>query len=159
MHSVVPESRLHIVSKLLCSLGVCPLILVRRQEDMSGWLLTDNAASWQGTPSDRGWRYLHLALKRYDNQSNDFRYAKASLETILSAGRSLSPPLWLIDILEVGSRVLLHCKAELTCLIAIPTRVSNPNQLAIREYRRRSQLHLRFGSQGEDHSHDLTFYL
>lgn len=71
---------------------------------MSGWLLTDNAASWQGAPSDRGWRYLHQALKRYDNQSNDFRYAKASLETILSAGRSLSPPLWLIDIIEVGSQ-------------------------------------------------------
>ncbi|KAF8974708.1 nucleoporin Nup120/160-domain-containing protein [Flammula alnicola] len=70
------------------------------QEDTSGWLLTDNAASWQGTPSDRGWRFLQQSLKRHDSAENDYRYAKASLETILSVGRSLSSPPWLIDILE-----------------------------------------------------------
>ncbi|KAF8204833.1 nucleoporin Nup120/160-domain-containing protein [Pholiota molesta] len=53
------------------------------QEDTSGWLLTDNAASWQGTPSDRGWRYLQQSLKRYDSAENDYRYAKASLERFL----------------------------------------------------------------------------
>ncbi|KAF9535022.1 nucleoporin Nup120/160-domain-containing protein [Crepidotus variabilis] len=70
------------------------------EEDTSGWLLTDNASSWQGTPSDRGWRYLQRSLKRYDGQDSDYRYAKASLESILSIGRSLSPPPWLIDILD-----------------------------------------------------------
>ncbi|CAA7259487.1 unnamed protein product [Cyclocybe aegerita] len=70
------------------------------QEDTSGWLLTDNASSWQGTPSDRGWRYLQESLKRYDGPDNDYQYAKASLETILSAGRSSLSPPWLIDVLE-----------------------------------------------------------
>src|SRR6266567_3494772 len=77
------------------------LSIFSRQEDTSGWLLTDSATSWQGTPSDRGWRYLQESLKRHDSADNDYRYAKASLETILSLGRSLSSPLWLIDILEV----------------------------------------------------------
>lgn len=72
-----------------------------REEDTSGWLLTDSATSWQGTPSDRGWRYLQESLKRHDNANDDHKYAKASLETILSVGRSLSSPPWLIDILEV----------------------------------------------------------
>jgi len=71
-----------------------------RLEDTSGWLLTDSASSWQGTPSDRGWRYLQQALKRHDNVETDHCYAKASLETILSAD-SLAPPPWLIDTLEV----------------------------------------------------------
>ncbi|KAF9481999.1 hypothetical protein BDN70DRAFT_875624 [Pholiota conissans] len=70
------------------------------QEDTSGWLLTDNAASWQGTPSDRGWRYLQQSLKRYDSAENDYCYAKASLETLLSVGNTLSSPPWLIGILE-----------------------------------------------------------
>ncbi|KDR83495.1 hypothetical protein GALMADRAFT_55353 [Galerina marginata CBS 339.88] len=70
------------------------------QEDNSGWLLTDNASSWQGIPSDRGWRYLQQSLKRYDNAENDYRYTKASFETILTVGKSSSAPPWLIDILE-----------------------------------------------------------
>ena len=74
--------------------------LLSRLEDTSGWLLTDSASSWQGTPSDRGWRYLQQALKRHDGVETDYRYAKASLETILSAD-SLAPPPWLIDTLEV----------------------------------------------------------
>jgi nuclear pore complex protein Nup160 len=73
-----------------------------RQEDTSGWLLTDKAASWHGSPSDRGWRYLQQSLVRYDGPNNDCRYAKSALETILSAGRLLLPPLWLIDVLEVN---------------------------------------------------------
>ena len=71
-----------------------------RHEDTSGWLLTDSASSWQGSPSDRGWRYLQQALKRHDSVETDHRYAKASLETMLSADLIASPP-WLIDILEV----------------------------------------------------------
>ena len=71
-----------------------------RLEDTSGWLLTDSASSWQGTPSDRGWRYLQQALKRHDGVETDHRYAKASLETMLSTD-SLAPPPWLIDTLEV----------------------------------------------------------
>ena len=71
-----------------------------RHEDTSGWLLTDSASSWQGSPSDRGWRYLQQALKRHDGVETDHRYAKASLETMLSAD-SMAPPPWLIDTLEV----------------------------------------------------------
>ena len=74
--------------------------LSSRLEDTSGWLLTDSASSWQGSPSDRGWRYLQQALKRHDGVETDHRYAKASLETMLSAD-SLAPPPWLIDTLEV----------------------------------------------------------
>ncbi|KAF9569446.1 hypothetical protein CPC08DRAFT_678255 [Agrocybe pediades] len=69
------------------------------QEDTSGWLLTDNAASWQGNPSDRGWRYLQQSLKRYDGPDTDNRYAKAAFETILSLGRSSLTPPWLVEIL------------------------------------------------------------
>ncbi|KAF8165109.1 nucleoporin Nup120/160-domain-containing protein [Crassisporium funariophilum] len=70
------------------------------QEDTSGWLLTDNSTSWQGSPSDRGWRYLQQSLNRHDSMETNRCYAKASLETILSVDGSLSPPPWLIDILE-----------------------------------------------------------
>ena len=72
---------------------------------MSGWLLTDNVASWHGSPSDRGWRYLQQSLGRYDGPINDCRYAKSVFESILSSSRLLSPPLWLIDILEV---IIIH---------------------------------------------------
>jgi nuclear pore complex protein Nup160 len=82
------------------SVSISVLICLSRLEDTSGWLLTDSASSWQGTPSDRGWRYLQQALKRHDGVETDHRYAKASLETILSAD-SLAPPPWLIDTLEV----------------------------------------------------------
>ncbi|KAH9482452.1 Nuclear pore complex protein Nup160 [Psilocybe cubensis] len=70
------------------------------REDTSGWLLTDIAASWQGAPSDRGWRYLQQSLKRHDGHENDYRYTKASFETILSVGKSSASPPWLIDSLE-----------------------------------------------------------
>ena len=72
-----------------------------RQEETSSWLLTDSAASWGGTPSDRGWRYLQQSLKRYDGAETDYRYTKASLETILTVERSVSPPSWLTEILQV----------------------------------------------------------
>lgn len=108
MSSPLPKSRFCAVSPVLLNRRFV-FTLRYRQEDTSGWLLTDNAASWQGTPSDRGWRYLQQSLKRYDSAENDYRYAKASLETILSVGRSLSSPPWLIDILEVR-----HCTAMQT---------------------------------------------
>lgn len=91
----------------------CPLTYTpRRQEDMSGWLLTDNAASWHGSPSDRGWRYLQQSLMRYDGPNSDCRYTKSALETIISASRLLSPPLWLISILEVNDSSIL-CNSNL----------------------------------------------
>ena len=80
--------------------------LSSRHEDTSGWLLTDSASSWQGSPSDRGWRYLQQALKRHDSVETDHRYAKASLETMLSAD-SMAPPPWLIDTLEVNADNLI----------------------------------------------------
>jgi nuclear pore complex protein Nup160 len=56
--------------------------LSSRLEDTSGRLLTDSVLSWQGSPSDRGWRYLQQAFKRHDSVKTDHRYAKASLETM-----------------------------------------------------------------------------
>lgn len=99
MHSLIPKSGFSSVRHIYFCLIV--IHFRSRQEDTSGWLLTDNASSWQGSPSDRGWRHLQKSLARYDGQENDYRYAKASLETILGAGRSLSPPQWLIEVLEV----------------------------------------------------------
>ncbi|KAI5985367.1 hypothetical protein EDD15DRAFT_2390179 [Pisolithus albus] len=64
-------------------------------EDASDWLLTDNAASWPGSPADRGWRYLKLALERHDGPETDYRYSKATLEAIFAHDRSFSPPPWL----------------------------------------------------------------
>lgn len=112
MHSIISESRLRDVSKLFLLL-LLMIHTLRRLEDTSGWLLTDNAASWQGTPSDRGWRYLQQSLKRYDGQSNNYQYAKACLDTILNASRSLSPPLWLIDILEVSFQIYRYKKIKI----------------------------------------------
>ncbi|KAI5982289.1 nucleoporin Nup120/160-domain-containing protein [Pisolithus marmoratus] len=70
------------------------------QEDASDWLLTDNAASWPGSPADRGWRYLKMALERHDGPEMDYRYSKATLEAILAHDSSLSPPPWLVHLLE-----------------------------------------------------------
>ncbi|KAF9468851.1 nucleoporin Nup120/160-domain-containing protein [Collybia nuda] len=70
------------------------------QEDTSDWLLTDKVSSWPGTPADRGWRYLRQSLQRHDNAETDFKYTKATLETIMSFDRSSPPPPWLIHILE-----------------------------------------------------------
>lgn len=69
-------------------------------EDASDWLLTDNAASWPGSPADRGWRYLKLALERHDGPETDYRYSKATLEAIFAHDRSFSPPPWLVHVLE-----------------------------------------------------------
>ncbi|GLB33440.1 putative nucleoporin Nup120/160 [Lyophyllum shimeji] len=68
------------------------------QEDTSDWLLTDKVSSWPGTPADRGWRYLRHSLQEHDSAETDYKYTKATLETIL--GSNSSPPPWLIHILE-----------------------------------------------------------
>ena len=74
----------------------------RRESDTSDWLLTDRVSSWPGTPADRGWRYLRQSLERHDSPDTDFKYAKTTLETILSYDRLTPPPPWLIQILEVS---------------------------------------------------------
>ncbi|KAI5985353.1 nucleoporin Nup120/160-domain-containing protein [Pisolithus albus] len=68
----------------------------------SDWLLTDNAASWPGSPVDRGWQYLKLALERHDGPETDYRYSKVTLEAIFAHDRSFSPPPWLVRVLEVS---------------------------------------------------------
>ncbi|KAG6329594.1 hypothetical protein ID866_9496 [Astraeus odoratus] len=86
------------------------------QEDTSDWLLTDNVASWPGSPADRGWRYLKMALEQYDGPETDFAYSKATLEAILAHDRTSSPPPWLVHILEVSRySLLLNYFALLLC--------------------------------------------
>ncbi|KAG1847541.1 nucleoporin Nup120/160-domain-containing protein [Suillus subalutaceus] len=70
------------------------------QEDTSDWLLTDNVSSWPGSPADRGWRYLRVALERHDSTQTDYKYSKTAFETILSSDRSSPPPPWLVHSLE-----------------------------------------------------------
>ncbi|KAJ7499350.1 nucleoporin Nup120/160-domain-containing protein [Mycena latifolia] len=70
------------------------------QEDNSDWLLTDKVSSWPGSPADRGWRYLRQSLERHDGPDTDYKYAKITLETILSLQRASPPPPWLIHSLE-----------------------------------------------------------
>lgn len=70
------------------------------QEETSDWLLTDNSASWPGSPANRGWRYLKMSLERHDGLETDYKYSKATLEAILAHDRSLSPPPWLLHVLE-----------------------------------------------------------
>jgi nuclear pore complex protein Nup160 len=70
------------------------------QEDTSDWLLTDNVSSWPGSPADRGWRYLRVALERHDSAQTDYKYSKTAFETILSSDRSSLPPPWLVHSLE-----------------------------------------------------------
>lgn len=100
-----PGSILYARSNLLSSYYLCVNLSSSRVEDTSGWLLTDCVSSWQGSPSDRGWRYLQRALKRHDGVETDHRHAKASLETMLSAD-SMAPPPWLIDTLEVMADII-----------------------------------------------------
>lgn len=78
------------------------LMILHRQSDRSDWLLTDEASSWSGTPVERGWRYLRVALERHDNVDIDNAYTKVSLETILTYDRETPRPQWLIQSLEVG---------------------------------------------------------
>jgi len=70
------------------------------QRDTSDWLLTDRVSSWPGTTADRAWRYLRQSLERHDNAGTDYKYSKATLETILSYDRFSPPPPWLLNILE-----------------------------------------------------------
>lgn len=91
-----------------------PLLSIRQpnsQEDTSDWLLTDNVASWPGSPADRGWRYLKVALERYDGPETDHRYSKAALEAVLAHDRSSFPPPWLVHILEVSFRLFVPFSA------------------------------------------------
>lgn len=87
-----------------------------RQEDTSDWLLTDNVSSWPGSPANRGWRYLRVALERHDSTETDYKYSKTAFETILSSDRSSPPPPWLIHSLEVraASHQLKSCMIMLT---------------------------------------------
>ncbi|THH14049.1 hypothetical protein EW146_g6244 [Bondarzewia mesenterica] len=66
-------------------------------EYTSDWLLTDNAASWPGTPADQGWRYLKQALDRHDSAETDMKYTKIVFETISGFDRSSPPPPWLVQ--------------------------------------------------------------
>ncbi|TFK29339.1 hypothetical protein FA15DRAFT_610509 [Coprinopsis marcescibilis] len=66
----------------------------------SDWLLTDNASTWIGSPSDRGWKFLRQSLSVHDGPDTDYRYAKAAFETVLSIDRGSPPPPWLEQILE-----------------------------------------------------------
>lgn len=79
-----------------------------RQRDTSDWLLTDRVSSWPGTTADRAWRYLRQSLERHDNAGTDYKYSKATLETILSYDRFSPPPPWLLNILEVCATVLSY---------------------------------------------------
>jgi hypothetical protein len=75
------------------------------QDDSSDWLITDNVASWTGTPADQGWRFLRQSLERQDSAEIDYKYAKVTLDTILAFGQSSLVPPWLVQSLEV--RLLL----------------------------------------------------
>lgn len=103
-----------------CTIWFHPLFLVHlyplynRQEDTSDWLLNDDLVSWSGTPVEQGWRYLRRSLQQYDNAETDYRYSKATLETILGADRKSSPPPWLINILEVYAAYQFDSKMSLT---------------------------------------------
>ena len=76
--------------------------LLRRLEDTTDWLLTDNVTSWSGTLSDRAWRYLRQSLERHDGPDTDMRYSKVVFETITGLERASTPPPWLIQKLEVS---------------------------------------------------------
>jgi hypothetical protein len=70
--------------------------------DTSDWLLTDSSTSWPGTFPERGWRFLRTALARHDGPATDFRYHKATFETLLSYDRFSPPPQWLMHTLEIN---------------------------------------------------------
>lgn len=72
-----------------------------REEDTSGWLLTDRMSTWPGTPAERGWRYLRQALEQNDCSTTERKYAKVVFDTILSHDDKAVPPLWLTSLLEV----------------------------------------------------------
>lgn len=101
MHEAVAKPRRSSVGDP-CQANPFPMLTPTYRQDTADWLLTDNVSSWPGTPADRGWRYLKLALERHDGPDTDYRYNKAVLEAILSHDRALPPPPWLIQTLEVS---------------------------------------------------------
>jgi hypothetical protein len=119
-----------------------PMLTPTYRQDTADWLLTDNVSSWPGTPADRGWRYLKLALERHDGLDTDYRYNKAVLEAILSHDRALPPPPWLIQTLEVSlpphsvpCRLRSLPPFPLVPFSGPPSRIPHPNQPPIRHSR------------------------
>ncbi|KAF8639895.1 hypothetical protein AX17_001147 [Amanita inopinata Kibby_2008] len=70
------------------------------QEDATDWLFSEKSSSSSGSPANRGWRYLRQALQLYDGPETDYKYTKATLETLLGHDRKRSPPPWIIHVLE-----------------------------------------------------------
>ncbi|KAF8665766.1 hypothetical protein AX16_000214 [Volvariella volvacea WC 439] len=94
------------------------------QEDNSDWLLTDQVSSWAGSPADRGWRYLRQSLEKHDNIETDYKYTKATLDTILSIDRLAPPPPWLLQTLQADLDSVLILTGALA---GTSPRVSNTN--------------------------------
>ncbi|KDQ20617.1 hypothetical protein BOTBODRAFT_626620 [Botryobasidium botryosum FD-172 SS1] len=64
------------------------------------WLLSDRVVSWEGTSSQRGWRYLRLSLETHDNAENDYIYYKAVVQKVLDLNRFGRIPPWLVKFFQ-----------------------------------------------------------
>ncbi|KAF8335076.1 nucleoporin Nup120/160-domain-containing protein [Cantharellus anzutake] len=59
------------------------------------WLFTDQVLGWEGTNSQRAWRYLRLSLESYDSMDGDWSYHKVVLQKIIDLDRFSRVPAWL----------------------------------------------------------------
>ncbi|KAG8960780.1 hypothetical protein FRC03_006142 [Tulasnella sp. 419] len=67
-------------------------------DDVAPWLISDRVQSWEGTPAQRGWRYLQESLER--NDTPDFVYRKVALKKMLDEDRFARLPVWLVQFFE-----------------------------------------------------------
>lgn len=67
------------------------------------WLLSDRVSSWEGSNSQRAWRYLRISLETHDLAEQDFVYRKVTFQKILDLEVSSRVPAWLVKFFEVRS--------------------------------------------------------
>ncbi|KZT55332.1 hypothetical protein CALCODRAFT_484882 [Calocera cornea HHB12733] len=70
--------------------------------DVAPWLeaASERTAYWDGTVSEKAWRYLRESLNRYDQAGTGYRYHKDVLEAILNYNRHNRIPNWLSKFFE-----------------------------------------------------------
>jgi hypothetical protein len=117
-------------------------------ENLSNWLLSDKVTSWPGTPADRGWRFLHQSLERYDGSVTGWRYHLAALRIILAYNRSAAPPPWLETTLEVSMYIAVCIRMRLNNVTGTPSGRSYPSLLQLRELGGNARLFPAAPSQG-----------
>ena len=116
------------------------------------WLFIDQVLSWEGTNSQRAWRYLRISLDTYDSLDSDWSYHKIVFQKILDLDRFSRVPAWLVKFFEVSTGQNVNQITSLTpCIIGKSTRVPNSNVIEVRPGAACPHLQHRYGTTGRLH--------